>query len=424
MISKFQRYVLDNGLKLILVPDNSKQVVTTMVVFGVGSRYETEGEAGISHILEHMFYKGTKNRPSAFKISEFIDEIGGEHNAFTSKEYTGYYTKVAHTYLDKSLDFLSDLLINPLFDKFELEKEKNVILQEYDMYEDLPMEVVTSRFDKALFGKSSLGRDVIGYKETIKKTSQDDLFKYKEQYYVGQNCVVVVVGNFGNISNEKIVDLVREKFKIKKGSHSKYSATNFQESKRVIEEKRQTEQSHLVIGFRGAAYFDIDRYKLRILSVLLGGSMSSRLFMEIREKRGLAYSIRTSSSNYLDAGVFETYAGVPHSKVLEATEAIINEYKRIKKDIALQELNVAKKIISGRMLISFEDTNEIASHFALSEILFGKILTPSELISMYQQITIEELLDVANRYFIDETLTFSFVGKDLIKSKLSNILKI
>jgi predicted Zn-dependent peptidase len=395
-----------------------------MVLFAVGSRYEDENKAGISHVLEHMFYKGTKNRPNSLKISEFIDEIGGEHNAFTSKEYTGFYTKVSYPHLDKSIDFLSDLLSNPIFDKKQLEKEKNVILQEYDMYEDLPMEVVSSRFERALYGKNSLGRDVIGYKDRILSITSEDLFDYKDQFYVGENCAIVLVGNFNKYSNEQIVDLVSKKFKFVTGHHSKFKPINFEGSSKITEEKRKTEQSHLVIGFRGAAYGDIDRYKLRLLGILLGGSMSSRLFTEIREKRGLAYSVRTSSTSYLDTGAFETYAGVPHTKVNEAVEAILQQHSAIKKAITEQEAAKAKEIVNGRMLISFEDTNDVANHFALSEILFGKILTPNELFKIYQQITPSDLVDVADKYFTNESLTLSFVGKDLVKYKINNLLKV
>jgi predicted Zn-dependent peptidase len=209
-MNKYIKHTQKNGLRVILVPDNSKNVVTTMVIVGTGSRYESEEFAGISHVLEHMFYKGTKKRPSSAAISTFIEEIGGEFNAFTSKEYTGFYTKVAAKHLPKSIDFLSDLLINPLFDQKELEKEKQVILQEYDMYQDLPMEIASSRFEEALFGKNSLGRDVIGYRDSIKKISRQDLFDYKEQHYQLGNIIVVVAGNIDSIAQSELFQRLKK----------------------------------------------------------------------------------------------------------------------------------------------------------------------------------------------------------------------
>jgi predicted Zn-dependent peptidase len=421
---EFKKIILKNNIRLILVPDSAKQVVTSMILFGVGSRYETEKLAGISHVLEHMFYKGSQKRPTALDVSEFIENIGGEHNAFTSKEYTGYYTKVAYKHLKKAIDFLSDLVSNPLFPVAELEREKNVILQELDMYEDLPMEVAATNFEKALFGDNALGRDVIGTKKSIQEVSREDLVNYRGKYYSGSNTVIVLAGNFNSMNEKEIIDLIEKSFDIKGGEKSAYPTVNLTLKKASIVIEKPTEQSHLLLGFRGVSYDDVDRHKLRLLALILGGSMSSRMFTEIREKRGLAYSVHTSSSNYQDTGVIDTYAGVPHARVHEAIAAIINEYARVKKDVTEDELKRAKEIIFGRMLIGSEDSSELASMYAMNELLTNKILTIKQITEIYEKITVADVTNVAKKYLVDDRMAFSFVGPKLDKEMLKKVFKI
>jgi predicted Zn-dependent peptidase len=421
---EFKKIILKNNIRLILVPDSAKQVVTSMILFGVGSRYEEEKYAGISHVLEHMFYKGSQKRPTALDVSEFIENIGGEHNAFTSKEYTGYYTKVAYKHIEKAIDFLSDLVSNPLFPAEELEREKNVILQEVDMYEDLPMEVAASNLEKALFGDNALGRDVIGTKKSIQDVTREDLVNYRGKFYTGSNTVIVLAGNFNKMSEKEIVALVEKSFDVKEGDKSKFPAVKLTLKKASSVIEKPTEQSHLLVGFRGVSYEDTDRHKLRVLALILGGSMSSRMFTEIREKRGLAYSVHTSSSNYQDTGVLDTYAGVPHARVHEAIAAIINEYARVKLDVTENELMRAKEIIFGRMLIGSEDSSELASMYAMNELLMGKIMTIKQITEIYEKITIEDVMQVAKKYLIDERMALSFVGPKIDKEMLNKVFKI
>jgi len=421
MNSIYKKHVLKSGLRVVLVPDSAKEVVTTMVLVGAGSRYEDEKIAGISHILEHMFYKGSVKRPTSLKVAEFIEDIGGEHNAFTGKEYTGFYTKTAPKHLAKSIDFLSDLLINPMLDDKELIKEKQVILQEYDMYEDLPMEISSSKFEEALFGKNSLGRDVIGYRESIKKTTRDDLIKYKNGFYKSSNIVIVVVGNISILPEVELLDLIEKSFVFDHGAVTKYPVVVLPKEKREIIVKRKTEQTHLTVGFLGAARDGSDKSALKLLGIILGGSMSSRMFGEIREKLGLAYSVHTASDSYLDTGSFDTYAGVPNDRWQEATEAILNEYKKVLKNISEAEFNRAKEIFFGRMLISFEDTNELANLYASNELLLSKIITPAQMIEDYQKITLSEILAVGKKYFIEENMAISLVGPEVNANDLQKI---
>jgi putative Mn2+ efflux pump MntP len=258
-------------------------------------------------------------------VSEFVEEMGGEYNAFTSKEYTGYYVKVASKYLNKSIEFLSDILTESLFDSKELEKEKNVILQELDMYEDMPMEAVGNHFERALFTGNSLGRDIIGYKRTILETTRNNLKEYIGKSYLSNNCTVVIAGNIGDLNLEDVTQLVKDKFNFPTGNLPKYQQFNSKNARQLNIVNKKTEQSHLVIGYPGASYQNDERFALKLLAIILGGVASSRMFAEIREKRGLAYSVRSTTGTYLDTGSLETYAGVPHEKVLETMSAILNE---------------------------------------------------------------------------------------------------
>lgn len=410
MLSQYSKHTLSTGLRVILVPSKAKDVVTTMILFGTGSRYESEEKAGISHILEHMFFKGSKKRPTAIELAEFIESLGGENNAFTSKEYTGYFAKVASKYLDKAIEYLSDLLSEPLFLVEELEREKGVILQELDMYEDQPMEVVNSKFDLALLGKNSLGRDVIGYKDSILSVNRDDLFEYKDRQYTASNTVLVIAGNFGELSLEDLLQQIEKSFIFPEKTADKCQPIQINSGKNRTIFHKDIEQSHLILGFPGASYENADRYALKMLSLILGGSMSSRMFVQIREKRGLAYAVRTSSGSYLDAGTIETYAGVPHARVDETIEAITSEYKKIKEDLSLDEVKRAKQIIYGRMLIGLEDTSEIANSFAMPELLTGKTVTPAEALAIYEKIEREDLIRVAQKYLNLDKLSMAYVG--------------
>lgn len=424
-MDNYKKIDLKNGARVILVPEKSTQVLTAVAMFNVGSRNESDSNAGISHVLEHMHFKGTNKRPTAFLISEFVDSMGAEHNAFTGKEYTGYYIKATPKHLGEAIDYLSDILTNSIFDETELNREKNVIIQEINMYEDLPMEAVSWRFEQALFGKNALGRDVIGTKESVNSISKQDLVDYRNKHYIAENTVIVLAGNFGQHSEEDLINLIKKSFNFEAPSKEKTEQIELNSEKAKSIVKKETEQSHLIIGFRTESIAGPDYYKLDLLALILGGSMSSRMFEEIREKRGLAYSVRTSSNNYLESGLIETQAGVPHEKIYETIEAIMGEYKKVMNEEILEsELNKAKEIINGRILIKFEDSEEIAMHYAFDEILLHKILTPSEELKEYQKVTTSDILEVAKKYFQEDRLALSYVGPGLDEEKLKNIFKL
>lgn len=424
-MNEYKLITLKNGLRLLLVPRESTGVVTVMILFKVGSRYEDEKQAGISHVLEHMHYKGTPKRPSGLKIAEFIESIGGEHNAFTGKEYTGYYAKLAPKHLEKAFDFLSDFLSNSLFRPEDLEKEKQVIIQEIDMYEDLPMEIVGNKFEEAVFGQNALGRDIIGNRKTVNSVTRDDLVAYRSNYYAASNAVLALAGNFGGMSDEEIQELAEKYFHFEYNLKATPPAVSIPNTSADNIVERKTEQSHLVIGFRTVPLDHPDYHKLEILGLILGGSMSSRMFEEIREKRGLAYAVRTSTNNYIEAGTLVTQAGVPHEKVEETISAIVGEYKKIKEEkVESSELQKAKEIINGKILIKFEDSEELVHHYATDELLLGKIKTPEELVKIYQKITEDDILEVANEYFTNDRLGIAFIGPKFDKGRLTELLKI
>lgn len=424
-MNNYKKITLKNGLRVILIPGEFTEVVTAVAVFGVGSRNEADHLAGISHVLEHMYFKGTKKRPTAFEIAKFVDSMGAENNAFTSKEYTGYYIKAIPKHLDDSLDYLSDILINSLFDESELEREKGVIIQEINMYEDLPMEAANWRFEQALFGNNALGRDVIGTKESVNSITRDDIIKYKNDHYSAENTVIVLAGNFGGRSEKEVLKLIEKDFVFPSKSKAEKSVLSLNQRKAQSIVNKKTEQSHIIIGFRTVGVKDPDYYPLDLLGVILGGSMSSRMFEEIREKRGLAYSVRTSTSNYLESGSLETQAGVPHDKIEETVEAIMREYRKvIKSGITEEELQKAKEIVSGRTLIKFEDSEDLAFHYALDEVLLSELITPKELLEKFQSVTRSDILNAIKKYFTEDRLGLSFVGPSLQKEKLNSIFKL
>lgn len=424
-MNDYKKIILKSGVRLILVPEVSTQVLTAVAMFHVGSRNETDTNAGISHVLEHMHFKGTKKRPTAFQISEFVDSMGAENNAFTNKEYTGYYIKLTPKHLADGLDYLSDILTNSTFDANELEREKNVIIQEINMYEDLPMEAVSWRFEEALLGKNDLGRDIIGTKQSVSAVTKEQLVAYRDKHYIAENTVIVLAGNFGNYSEADLVGLVEAQFKFAALPKESLSKISLNDKKAMSLVKKETEQSHLIIGFRTSALDDPDYYALDLMATILGGSMSSRMFEEIREKRGLAYAVRTTSGSYLESGSLETQAGVPHEKIYETIKAILGEYKKVKEEkISEAELEKAKEIISGKALIRLEDSEEIAMHYAVEDALLNKVLTPNEMLKNYQKVTTDDIINAARKYFVEERLAISFIGPNIDEAELNKIFKI
>jgi predicted Zn-dependent peptidase len=316
-------HTLQNGLRVVLIPMEGSKTATVIVMTGTGSRYEDDKENGLAHFLEHMFFKGTKKRKNARAISEELDGVGSVYNAFTSKERTAYWAKVSAQYIDTALDVISDIFLNSKLPPAEITKERGAVLQEIDMYEDIPMRTVDNVFDALIFGDAHpLGRTILGPKENIKRFSRKDFAAYLKRNYTSHNTVVVVAGAF---SETKVLWKIHKEFAA--FSHSTpptympYVST--QHEPRVAIKQKKTDQTQLMLGVPAYPYMHHDEFALEVLSAILGGGMSSRLFIEVREKRGLAYSVRSWADRYPDTGYFVAQAGVEHAKLEKAVKTIL-----------------------------------------------------------------------------------------------------
>ena len=422
---KYTRKVLKNGLRVITIPMPSFESATAMVMVGAGSRYETKKNTGISHFLEHMAFKGTTKRPSAMDIASLIDGVGGECNAFTSKEITGYYVKAAATNVDLCLDVLSDMLQHSKFDQGEIDKEKGVILEEKNLYEDTPSRHIGDLYEILLYGDTPLGREIIGTKEVIKGVNRQDFVDYMQSLYSANNLTVVVAGEIKTAEIEKKVESYF-------GEMTSFDTIRY---KKQLEEqikpalfvqKKTTEQVHIGLGFRTVSVHNEEKHALSVLSAILGGGMSSRLFSEVREKRGLAYYVRTGSEHYQDVGNLVSTAGLDPKRVEEGISVIVNEYAKIsgtKSGISKKELDKAKEYLKGHFVLELEDSRSVAGFFAQAEILEKKIETPEEIIAKIDKITVEDIEAVAQKYFKEKQLNLAIIGNFDDRQRFEKLLK-
>jgi predicted Zn-dependent peptidase len=400
------------------------KTVTVLVLVGTGSRCETKEINGISHFLEHMFFKGTKKRPTPADITEELDSVGGEYNAFTSKEYTGYFAKVNHKQFDLALDWISDIFLNSLLAEEEIAKEKGVILEEINMYLDTPIYYIGHLWENLLYGDQPAGWAVLGSKENIAKMGREQIADYLKSQYVGDNTVVCVAGNLGE---DETVEKIKKYFgKLKSGNpRPSAKASDNQGRPEVLPHFKKTDQTHLCLGVRGYGAFHPDRYVFSILGTILGGFMSSRLFQEVREKRGLAYYIKTSTEASSDVGYLVTQAGVANSKVEEAIETILAEYRLIReKGVGEKELLKAKDHIKGSMLLNLETSDEQASFFSIQEILRKEILTPEQVFAKIDRVGVDDVKRVADDIFRSEKLNLALIGPLKEKEKIEGLLRI
>lgn len=421
---QYKKTTLKNGLRILTVPMKGTETVTFVVMVGVGSRYESEKEAGLSHFIEHMLFKGTKKRPKTLDISGELDAVGGEFNAFTSKDVTCYYAKVDSQHVETALDVISDMYLNSKIDPKEIEKEKGTILQEINMREDIPMSSVGEIFENLLYKDNPLGRDVIGFKKTVSSFERKDFMNYMDRYYEAIDTVVCVAGNF---EEKKIVGKIKNYFsKMKKGSKNVMKKVVEKQSKPELKVKfKETDQSHLILGVRAFEQNHPDRFALGLMAVILGGNMSSRMFIEVREKRGLAYYVSTSTELFNECGYLSTCAGVEHKNLEKATEVILNEYKKISKNkVAPKELQRAKDYIKGRSVMGFEASDSVAMFFIGQEIKGDKIMTLEEKFAKIDQVTAEDILRVAKDIFKNHKLNLAVIGPHKNPEKLQKILKL
>ena len=390
----------------------SFESATALVMVGAGSRYETKKNSGISHFLEHMAFKGTQKRPSAIDISGLIDGIGGEFNAFTGKEVTGYYIKSAVSHVDLCLDVLSDMLQNSKLDQTEIDKEKGVILEEMNLYQDTPSRDIGDVYEKLLYGDTPMGWDTIGKKDVIRQISREDFQKYMQSLYSADNITVVVAGG---INVEKTVELVKKYFgKMPKFDVLRYNkVSEKQKNPQALIKDKKTEQVHIALGFRTVPLNHPDHYTLSVLSAILGGGMSSRLFHEVREKRGLAYYVRTGSEQYQDVGNLVSTAGLDPKRVEEGIKVIVEEYAKFangKAGITVAELTKAKEFLKGHFVLELEDSRSVAAFYSQQEILEDKIENPDEIMAEIDKVTVLDVEKSVRKYFVEKNMNLAVIG--------------
>lgn len=418
----FNKIVLESGLRIITLPQKNTKAVTVLVLVGTGSKDETKELNGISHFLEHMFFKGTKKRPSTTLIAETLDRIGGIYNAFTSEEYTGYFAKVDSLHWDLALEWVSDIFFNSLLPEQEIERERGVIIEEINMYQDHPMDYIGVLWPKLLYGDQPAGWPVAGTKDSVSRISRADLISYMERQYTASNTIVCIAGN---IDEKRVVTKTKEYF-------SKIRVVDPKKRKKVIEkqttpqclvEERNTDQSHICLGVRAFNIFHRHRYNQEVLAVILGGMMSSRLFIKVRERLGLAYYIHTSVSADRDTGFLVTAAGLHNNKVEKGIEVILKEYKAMcSKRVSNEELQKAKDFIKGKMSLTLETSDAKANFFAIQELLKSQILTPEQIYRELDKITTDDIIELAREIFRPEKLNLAIIGPFKDETKLQSLL--
>jgi predicted Zn-dependent peptidase len=409
-LSKFKKILLDNGLRVILAPQEHSLATTLLVLVEAGSKYESKEINGISHFLEHMCFKGTEKRPRAIDISSELDAIGAAYNAFTSQEYTGYFAKAESRHWDIIIDLVSDIYINQIFAEEEIDKERGVIIEEINMYEDLPMRRVQDLFVSLLYGDQPAGWDIAGRKEVIQSLNRSDFLDYRKKHYLAQSTVVIVAGKF----DEKTVlkDIEKCFVNIRSGEKvDKLPTLEKQSEPRVFVRHKETDQTHLILGARAFHIFDPRKYALEVLSDILGGGMSSRLFQKIREEMGAAYYVRASNDLFSDHGYFETAVGVDHKKIDLVIEVILQEFRNLSKElVSPKELERAKEHLIGGLMLGLETSDALAGFYGGQEIITKELISPEDYAEKIRAVKAEEILSLAQELFQNNKLNLAIIG--------------
>jgi predicted Zn-dependent peptidase len=412
LVSVFQRHTLDNGLRVLTAEMPQVQSVTCMVMLAAGSRYETPDTSGIAHFAEHMFFKGTERRPTAREIGMEVDSLGGEFNAFTSKEYTGYYVKCAADYRDRALDVLVDMLRHSKFDEEEIEREKGVIVEEMNMYFDTPRDFIGGVYDSLLYGDQPLGWDIIGRKETVRAATRDTFLGYVDRWYKPERMVVGLGGRLGDDPLATVERLLGDLEPEKTGAPPAVELNgNGGRAARVQVHQKESDQAHLCLGVRSYPLGHPDRYALLLLSTVLGTGMSSRLFTEVRERRGLAYYVFAHNQSYTDAGSLYSQAGVDIARADEAVETIAREFRRIADEpVPAEELEKARALAKGRFVLRLENPQGMTVFGLSREVLEGEAVEPDEVLAGLDAVTADDLHRVAQDVIASNGINLALIG--------------
>ena len=402
----FKKEHLINGLPVVMEPIRNMRSVVLGIWVKVGSRHEPPEKNGISHFLEHMFFKGTKKR-SAKDIAFEIDSLGGELNAFTSRENTTFYIKVLDEFLEKGLELLSDIFLNSTFPEEDIGKEKKIIKEEIKMVEDTPDDYIHDLSNQTIWGNSGLGQPVLGRRDTIKLFTKDDLISHIRKYYGTKDIVVSCAGNF---ETEHLLSLLNKNLgHLRRGSEPwRGAAPDFANKVEVF--SKQLSEAHICLGIKGIPQASDERYSLFTINTILGAGVSSRLFQEIREKRGLAYSIYSFIASYIDTGVWGVYAGVSRKKAREVIELILAEIYTLKDTVNETELQRAKNQLKGNIILGLESTSSRMNNIARQEIYYGKYYSPREIMNEIDSITVKQIKELTEKLVQKECFSLTIYG--------------
>jgi predicted Zn-dependent peptidase len=405
----FSKTTLSNGLRVVTAEMPAAKSVACFVMLAAGSRYETRDTSGIAHFAEHMFFKGTEKRPTARQIAGEIDAIGGEFNAFTGKEYTGYYVKCAAEHRDVALDVLIDMLRHSKFDPEEIEREKGVIVEEMNMYYDTPRDYVDGVYDELLYDDQPLGWDIIGTKDTVRAVKRETFLSYLDRWYRAPRMVAGIAGALGQDVVPRLEELLGD---VQDGETGAPEPVRWkQDAPRVKLHTKQSDQAHIRIGVHSYPLGHPDRYALVLLATALGGGMSSRLFTEVRERRGLAYYIYGHNMAYTDTGTLFAQGGVDINRIDDAVATIVAEFGRIAAEpLEVDELEKARNFAKGRLVLSLEDPKGMILFGLRDEVLEGRLREPDDVLAGFDSVTLEDVSRVAEDIIRDERLNLALIG--------------
>ena len=420
---KHNFHQFESGLRLVSIPMEGTKTVTVLVLVGTGSKYETKEINGISHFLEHMMFKGTTKRPGKMDIARELDAIGAEYNAFTGKEYTGYYAKASMEKLDTIMDVVFDIFLNSKLAQEDIDTERGVIVEELNMYRDMPQRYVGDLFEKLLYGDQPAGWDIGGEKETVMSLKREQFVDYFNSHYVAKNTIITVAAN---VDPEVVKKKAGEYFSVIRDGHlvTKLPVVEKQSEPGLLVHFKETDQTHFHLGFRSFNMYDERKYALGVLGTVLGGGVSSRLFEEVRDKRGLAYYVGASNDTATDAGYFMIKAGVNNEKVYDAIKVVMDEIRKIKDNgITQEELQRAKDNISGSMALGLEHSDAVANAYAGPVLFENKVLTPEEELGKIKKVTLEDVHKVAKEVFENNKLNLAVIGPFKDEEPFKKILK-
>lgn len=421
---KPHKTTLPNGLRILVVPMKETATVTVQVLVGTGSNYETKDTNGISHFLEHLCFKGTKRRLSATGIAHEFAAIGAQNNAFTGEEVTGYWAKARTKHFDQILDIVSDIYLNPTLPEAEIEKEKGVIIEEINMYEDQPQSVVSDAFDALVYGDQPAGWTILGPKKNILRMTRNEVEAYRNTHYIPSKTVVVISGG---VSTRDAVRSARKAFSHVTPARTpkKPSVVEKQSKPALVVKTKQTEQSHFILGFRSYKTHDKRDITTAVLSTVLGGGMSSRLFSRLREDMGVCYYVKSRNSSGADTGIFQIRAGVDSKRLEEVVTVVMEEVRKLRNElIGDKELKKAQEVILGAIAMGLESSDALADWYGMDEVIGKKLETPESISKKIKAVTAHELQKIAKDIFVNAKLNFAVVGPHKNEAVLKTILKV